>query len=374
MIMFDRRLLSNYGWSLLLMILLFAGVSLINLYSASFQTGLGVFKKQLIWVGIGVVGMIFVSFLNYRMFERYALYIYGISILSLVLVLLLGKQVAGAKSWLQIGAFATVQPSEFAKLAVIIVMARLYDRDYQNDAYGILDLIKPLGFVLLPLVLVMLQPDLGTALVLVLIAASMLVFMGIKRTTLAIVLVCVVSLSFPTWQYFLKDYQKDRIKTFLDPSRDPLDAGYNAIQSQIAVGSGKFAGKGFTKGSQTQLRFIPAQQTDFVFSVFAEEWGFMGGIFVLLLYFIIILWILDAASRAKDKFGMLVCFGVASMFFWHMVINIGMVIGLLPVTGVPLLIMSYGGSSALTAMLGIGLVLAVKARKSPMSANLIELK
>jgi rod shape determining protein RodA len=171
----------------------------------------------------------------------------------------------------------------------------------------------------------------------------------------------------------LKDYQKQRIKTFLDPSQDPLGSGYNAIQSQIAVGSGRFLGKGFKKGSQTQLRFIPEQRTDFAFSVIAEEWGFVGAVFTLLLYFTIILWILDTASRAKDRFSMLVSLGVASMFFWHTLINVGMVIGILPVTGVPLLLFSYGGSSTLTAMLGIGIALGIRIRKFPASKEAIAL-
>jgi rod shape determining protein RodA len=220
----------------------------------------------------------------------------------------------------------------------------------------------------------MLQPDLGTALTIILISGSMILFMGVEKKSIALILAVVIGFSYPAWHFFLRPYQKERVKTFLEPSKDPLDSGYNAIQSQIAVGSGRFTGKGFMSGSQTQLRFIPAQQTDFAFSVFAEEWGFLGGFMALLLYFMIILWILDTASRAKDKFSVITCFGIAAMYFWHVVVNVGMVIGLLPIAGVPLMLMSYGGSSTLTALIGIGVVLGIRMRKFPIQGPAVELR
>ncbi len=371
--MFDRRLLKNFGWFLFLMTLAFSAISLLNLYSASYETGLVSFKKQFVWVGIGIVALAFVSFLNYKLLNRYAIYIYGFSLLLLLFVLVFGKEVAGSKSWIDIASIATIQPSELVKIAVIIILAKFYDDDYQATPYGFLDLIKPAILVAVPLSLVLLQPDLGTAVTILLIAGSMVLFMGVKKWSVAFILIVVLGVSFYSWHYSLKPYQKDRIRTFINPSSDPLNAGYNSIQSQIAIGSGGVTGKGLRSGSQTQLRFIPAQQTDFAFSVLAEEWGFLGSIFVLLLYFTIILWMLDTSSRAKDKFSMLVCFGVAAMFFWHVVVNVGMVIGLLPVTGVPLLIFSYGGSSTLTAMIGIGIVLGIRMRKFPMQGGAIDL-
>ncbi len=375
MIMFDRRLLVGFGWSLFFMTIAFSCIALLNLYSASYETGLASFKKQLVWVGIGIVAMILISFINYRLLKRYSLYIYGLSILLLIYVLFFGKTVSGSSSWIQIGSLGTIQPSEFVKIPIILALSRLYDNDYQQSPYGFLDLIKPAALVALPLALVMMQPDLGTALTIILISGSMVLFMGVRKRSLAFILIALLALSYPAWNFFLKPYQKDRIKTFLDPSRDPLDAGYNAIQSQIAVGSGRIIGKGFKAGSQSQLRFIPAQQTDFAFSVLAEEWGFLGGIFALLLYFMIILWILDTSGRSRDKFSMLVSFGIAAMFFWHALVNVGMVVGLLPVTGVPLLIFSYGGSSTLTAFIGVGVVLGIRMRKFSMSAgDAIDLK
>ncbi len=374
MIMFDRRLLKNFGWSLFLMTLVFSFISLLNLYSASYETGLVSFKRQFVWVGIGIVTLVSVSFLNYRFFKQYVPYIYGGAILLLLFVLFFGKEVAGSKSWIDVASLATIQPSELVKIAIILVLAKFYDDDYQVGPYGFLDLIKPIILIAIPLVLVMLQPDLGTALTIMLLSGSIVLFMGVKKWSVAFILIAIIGVSFYSWHYSLKPYQKDRISTFINPSSDPLNAGYNSIQSQIAVGSGGIIGKGLRSGSQTQLRFIPAQQTDFAFSVLAEEWGFLGSIFLLLLYFMIVLWMLDTSSRAKDKFSMLVSFGIAAMFFWHVVVNVGMVIGLLPVAGVPLLIFSYGGSSTLTAMIGIGIVLGIRMRKFSMSAEPIELR
>lgn len=373
MIMFDRRLLKNFGWALFLMTLAFCAISLLNLYSASYETGLISFKKQFVWIGVGIITLALVSFLNYRFLKQYSIYIYVFSLLLLLYVLVFGKEVSGSKSWIDIASIATIQPSELVKIAVILVLARFYDNDYQATPYGFLDLIKPIILIAIPFALILLQPDLGTALTMLLVSGSIVLFMGVKKWSVAFILIVILGVSFYSWHYTLKPYQKDRIRTFINPSSDPLNAGYNSIQSQIAIGSGGVTGKGLRSGSQTQLRFIPAQQTDFAFSVLAEEWGFLGSIFVLLLYFTIILWMLDTSSRAKEKFSMLVCFGIAAMFFWHAVVNVGMVIGLLPVTGVPLLIFSYGGSSTLTAMIGIGIVLGIRMRKFSMSGEAIDL-
>lgn len=372
--MLDRRLIKNYDWFLLAMTLFISIIGLVNLYSASYQIDLIGFKKQIAWVILGAVCMISLSFLDYKTVERYTRYIYIVSILLLLLVLIFGKEVSGSKSWISLGSHISIQPSEFVKIPVILAIAKFYHDDFEVGSYGFVDLIKPILLVSIPLALVMLQPDLGTAATIVLISGTMMFFMRIKIKSLSLLLILTLGLSYPTWHFFLKDYQRERILTFLNPYRDPLGAGYNTIQSQIAVGSGKIEGKGFKKGSQTQLRFIPEQRTDFIFSVIAEEWGFLGGAFTLLLYFTIILWTLDTASRAKDKFSMLLSLGVASMFFWHTLINVGMVIGILPVMGVPFLLFSYGGSSTITAMLGIGLVLGIRIRKFPAAKEAIAFK
>lgn len=372
-LVFDRRLLKNFDWFLFLIVLLISTIGLVNLYSATYQTGFKVFQKQLVWVVLGVVAMVLISFLDYRVLERYTHHMYAVFVLLLVIVLAFSKAVLGSKRWLSLGPI-TIQPSEFIKVLIILILAKFYHNDFEGGPYGLRDLLKPILFVAIPSVLVLLQPDLGTALIILLTSASLILFMGVRLKSLVFILAVILGFSYPAWHFALKDYQRERIETFLDSSRDPLGSGYNAIQSQIAVGSGKLLGKGFRKGSQTQLRFIPEQHTDFAFSVLSEEWGFVGGAFTILLYFLLILWILDTASLAKDKFSMVVSFGVASMFFWHTLINVGMVTGIMPVVGVPLPLLSYGGSSALVAMIGIGIVLGIKMRKLPLSKEAIILE
>ncbi len=371
--MIDRRLINNFGWALFFLTFAFLIIGLVNLYSASFQTGLNAFKKQIIWVGLGLIGMISISFLDFKLIKRYTLHSYIFTILLLIVVLIFGREISGSKSWISLGQYLNFQPSEFLKLTVILALAKFYDNDFDHGPYGLSDLLKPLLLASIPITLVTIQPDLGTAFMIFLISGSIIFFMGVRFKSIIFFLILMLGLSFSGWHFFLKDYQKERMTTFLDSSHDPLGSGYNAIQSQIAVGSGKFLGKGFKTGSQTQLRFIPAQKTDFAFSVLAEEWGFVGAITTVIIYFMIILWILDTASRAKTKFTMLTCFGIATMFFWHIVINVGMVIGLLPVTGVPLLLLSYGGSATVTSMLGIGIVLGIRMRRIPASKEALEL-
>ena len=364
MIMFGRRLVKNFGWFIMGLTLMLAIFGSINLYSASLHTGLGAFKKQLIWLAIGIVSMISVSFINFNLLKRYALRIYIVSVLGLIAVLILGVKVYGSKSWIAFGPIS-IQPSEFAKIALILIIAWFYHNNFEIGPLGLRDIIKPILLTVPILIPIILQPDLGTLLIALLIAGTLLIFMGIKRKSLLIILVTLIASSVPAWSFFLKDYQKERILTFVDPSTDPLGTGYNSIQSQIAVGSGKLLGKGFATGTQSQLRFIPEQKTDFVFSVLAEEWGFMGAGFILIIYFLLIICILDVTSSAKDKFSALVSLGIAALFFWHVSINIGMVLGLLPIIGVPLLLFSYGGSSVLTSFIAIGIVLGIKMRQLP---------
>ena len=213
-----------------------------------------------------------------------------------------------------------------------------------------------------PVLLIMKQPDLGTAMLVLFIGASMALFAGIRRSTLIALAIAGLCAGWGGW-YLLHDYQRERIRTFLDPERDPLGSGYHIIQSKIAVGSGGFFGKGFMQGTQSQLSFLPERHTDFVFSVFAEEWGFSGNLLLLGTYLLIIFWGIYIARRASDRFGMFLALGVVAMLFWHIVVNLGMVIGLLPVVGVPLPLFSYGGTSMVTTMIGVGLLLNVSMRR-----------
>ena len=259
-----------------------------------------------------------------------------------------------------------LQPSEFVKLAVIVLMARYFSRDEtgaRKGQYGLIDLWRPFLLILLPVALVMKQPDLGTALVTFFVAFTMVMFAKVRWRDLAILAVSGVAGSVFAWKRLLKPYQKDRVLTFLDPAAYAKGAGYHAIQSVIAVGSGQWGGKGWGEGTQNQLSFLPEQHTDFIFSVWAEEHGFLGGLLLISLYGFLVLAAIDVASNARDKFGSFLAVGVAGLFFWHAFINIGMVTGALPVVGVPLPLFSYGGSSVLADMLGVGILLNVSMRR-----------
>jgi rod shape determining protein RodA len=246
------------------------------------------------------------------------------------------------------------------------VLARWFARDeagLRKGHYGILDLLRPFAFILLPVALVMKQPDLGTALVTFAIAMTMVMFAKVKWRDVAIMFVGGAGAAVFAWSRFLKDYQKQRLLTFLNPEAYAKGAGYHAIQSVIAVGSGQWSGKGWGEGTQNQLAFLPEQHTDFIFSVWAEEHGFLGGVVLIALYAFLVLAALDVAANARDKFGSFLSLGIAALFFWHALINMGMVTGLLPVVGVPLPLFSYGGSSVVADMLGIGILLNVSLRR-----------
>jgi len=367
MLMLDKRILKNFAWSIVVLPLLLSALGALNLYSISLHSGFYVFQKQLIWFGVGIAAMIVVAFVSASTIRRYVLHVYFVSILALIAVIVFGKEVSGSRSWITIGNFS-IQPSEFVKLTVILILARFYYNSFQDRSFGLGSLIEPISFIVPICVLMAIQPDFGSLLVILLIFGSLLVFVGLDKRSLLIISALLVLISVPAWHFFFKDYQKERIMTFVNPLHDPRGAGYNSLQSQIAVGSGKLKGKGLGSGTQSQLRFIPEQRTDFAFSVLAEEWGFVGAVFVLVIYFLLLLFIVDVASSARDRFSMVTSLGVAMLFFWHACLNIGMVLGLIPVIGVPLLFFSYGGSSVVTAFIAIGIVVGIKIREFPSSS------
>jgi rod shape determining protein RodA len=256
----------------------------------------------------------------------------------------------------------SLQPSELVKIAVIIALARYYSKDAKTSGYTLRELVRPLMIIMLPVLLIGMQPDLGTAGLVVLIAGSITVFVKIERRSF-IYLIGSGAIMVPLIWFFLKDYQKQRILTFLNPDRDPLGAGYHIIQSKIAIGSGMLGGKGYLKGTQNALSFLPEEHTDFIFSVLAEEWGFLGSVTLILLFLILIIWGLNVAHACREPFGTILAVGVTAMIFWQALINIGMSMGLLPVVGVPLPFVSYGGSSVLTTAISIGLLLNVSMRR-----------
>lgn len=362
--MIDRRLITNFDWFLLLILAALAAVSAVNLYSAASSFGGGgtpVFLKQLYWFAIGVGAMLVVAMIGHLRLAALAYTLYGVLILMLLAVLFWGRVAGGSQRWLALGPFV-LQPSELAKSVVILVLAAYFKRRDANDPYTLRQLVIPLGLAALPAVLILKQPDLGTCLLLMIVATSVILINGVRLTSLGLAAGSILAILPVAWR-FMRDYQKRRIFSFLDPESDPLGASYHLIQSKIAVGSGGLTGKGFMMGTQSQLHFLPEQHTDFAFSVLAEEWGFVGGIIVIILLSALVTRCLVLAFTAKDRLSMLVVVGAAATVFWPAVINIGMVIGLFPVVGVPLPFISYGGSSMVTVMATMGLVQSVAMRR-----------
>jgi rod shape determining protein RodA len=361
---FDRRIFHYFDWMLLAFVLSICAIGVLNIYSTGFSSSEGqipLYLKQIQWIALGLIFMMTIFFIDYRVIIQYAYIIYGISIALLVLVFIFGYASHGSQRWLG-GGFFAFQPSELMKIVIIITLARYFDDHKSSESYKLKELSWPLLIVAVPFVLILKQPDLGTALMLMIIFISIVFFVGVDRRSLIIALTSALILIPIGWS-FLKDYQRERLITFLDPENDPLGAGYHIIQSMIAIGSGEIFGKGFLSGSQTQLKFLPEQQTDFVFSVFAEEWGFIGGLILIILFMVIILWGLKIALQARDLLGTITAFGVTAFISWEVFINIGMVLGILPVVGIPLPFFSYGGSAMLSLMAAIGLLMNVSARR-----------
>lgn len=347
------------------MTLLLGIIGIVTLYSAV-TTGTNpsqevLYIKQLIWYCAGMTSMVIIFLFDYKLLERWAYTIYAMSVSLLVCVLFFGKYVGGSRRWLALGP-VSIQPSEFVKIAVIIILARCYSKLISDQGLTLRELIKPFILTAIPFVLIVKQPDLGTAMLVALIAASMTMFVKIERRSLMCLVVTCAAAVLTGW-FFLKGYQKQRILTFLNPDRDPLGAGYHVIQSKIAIGSGMIFGKGLLRGTQNTLSFLPEQHTDFIFSVLAEELGFVGTLLTVLLFLALIVWGLNIAHRCRDPFGMIMSVGVTAIIFWQVFINIGMVMGLMPVVGVPLPFISYGGSSMLTVMIGIGILMNVSMRR-----------
>lgn len=361
----DRRLLKNIDWLLLILVLVIVGLGLVNLYSAGFhqnlERGTPLYRKQIYWLLLGLGVMFLVTVFDYRRLAKFAYPLYLLSIFLLLAVMAMGKVVSGSKRWLALGPLA-FQPSELTKVAIILALAAYFCRREDYQPLGWRELLIPSLLLLIPFALVAKQPDLGSALLIGAVGGTMILFVGVRWQVLLTLILAGLVFSPFSW-HFLKDYQRQRILTFLDPSRDPLGAGYHIIQSQIAVGSGLFWGKGFLRGTQSQLHFLPEQHTDFVFSVFAEEWGFVGGAALILIYCLLILVALQIARSCRERFGSLLALGATAMIFWQIFINISMVTGLLPVVGIPLPFFSYGGSAMLANCLIVGLLLNIRMRQ-----------
>lgn len=360
--MFQNAGVKEIDWAMFFVVMIICGLGVLQIFSATHDSiWEGSWWKQLVYIVGGVFLMWVVSNLDYHalMLRAYPMYI--ASVVLLVTVLVVGKRAFGSTRWIALPAGIHIQVSEFAKIAVVLLVAR-YLTEIKADLLKLSDLLKIGGLVLVPMALIALEPDLGTALTYVPVLAIGVFLAGLPWrywVTIAVVAAIVVPIGYSS----LKPYQKGRIVSFLDPERDPKGDGYQLIQSKIAVGAGGPWGKGVTKGSQTQLRFLPVPHTDFIFSAFSEEHGFVGVMFVLTLYFVLLMQIVQNAQMAPDRAGMYICMGIASLILFHILVNVGMVVGRMPVTGIPLPLMSYGGSSIWSTFLMLGLVNSVRVRR-----------
>ncbi len=372
----DRRVFANFDWPLLGLTMLVPVSGLIVLYSAGYNPEAPIeldwlpivfysqaFVKQFIFIGIGLLVLIGALLIPPQFLQKYAYIFYILCLILLVLVAKFGVVVNGARRWLDLGP-VHLQASEVMKLGVIFALARyLSRRPPPKKGYGLGGLFGPGFLVLLPMALIMLQPDLGSALVVGSVGACMILFMGVRIRVLTILILLGVFAVIPSYTFLLHDYQKRRIEVLFNPEADPKGSGYHITQSKIAVGSGALVGKGFLSGTQTQLQFLPEHTTDFIFSVLAEEWGFLGCMSILFLYLLLLARLLQIVQRTRDLFSCLLVFGVTARLFCNMTINVGMVVGLLPVVGIPLPLFSYGGSSIVSFMFSIGLILGVAMRR-----------
>jgi len=358
----DRRSIQNFDWTLLGLITLLAAAGLVNLYSATGSPdGLSdEMRRQLVSFGLGAAVAALCTTIDYRHFERFALPLFALALALIAVTLVVAPMTRGSQSWLFGG---RVQPSELAKVALVLALARYFQRYPPGQTTRLRDLVWPGAITALPVGLILAQRDMGVALLTLLIGGTYLFLVRIPwRAWLGVAVLAVAALV-ALWSFALAPYQKERILTVVDPGRDPLASGYQVTQSRIAIGSGGLLGTGYRDGTQTQLRFLPTQHTDFAFSVLAEEWGFVGSCATLTLYATLLVWGLVVARSSKDEFGALLAIGVVGCLFWPAVLNIAMVVGLAPVIGVPLPLFSYGGSALVVSFALLGLLMNVSMRR-----------
>ena len=361
----NSRGFDNFDFRFIGLIFAILGVGVLSIYSVTHDQGVGFpfYAKQLVWIMLGTVAFLVMWLSDYHRIARLAYPAYAVILILLAVVLFEGKSSRGAQRWIPIGPFA-FQPSEFAKLVLILTLAHYYS---EAPRVGWLQRVVLPGLLMLPgLFLILKQPDLGSGLSFLAVYAAMLLMVGMRSKALGVILLFSLMLFPFAWEMMwgsLHDYQRQRIMTFVDPVYDPGGMGYHALQSKIAIGAGELTGKGLYGGTQSQLKFLPEGHTDFVFSVFAEEWGFLG-VLALLLLFVALIWLsLEIVARAKDQLGALLAVGIICMLSVCVVINIGMTVGMFPIVGIPLPLMSYGGSATIMTMASLGLLLNVKRRR-----------
>ena len=359
--MFDRRLLREIDWILLVAVLCLSVIGIAAIHSSSHLLPQNHALKQVVFLVIGLVTLFLIMAVDYQFLVTLSPYFYVFIVTVLAGSLAFAKLVAGTKSWIRVG-LVGFQPSEFAKIILILIFARLF-AEYKRPTMTMQFSGLSLGVAAVPLFLVMIQPDLGTALTMMAVVGGAFILAGIRRKSIIVFLILAVAIGLGGWNFGLKDYQKKRLTTLLDPHQDPRGSGYQIIQSRIAIGSGGLNGMGFMHGSQSQLRFLPARHTDFIFSVIGEEFGFVGVFVVIALYFLMLARMFLAVNVARDRAGVYIVFMAALLVAFQFFINVLMVIGLFPVTGIPLPFVSYGGSSLITNFLACGLVMNVRMRR-----------
>lgn len=357
-----RRFLSyrDFDWTLLAFVVALSVISVLEIYSATMHTKFVNFdQKQVLWLAGGFASMFILSLIDYHILLEIAVWAYGICVASLVAVLVVGTKVLGARRWIHLPGGIHFQPSEWVKLVLIVVLARYFTNLGGRDLTW-KDIFKAMALVGVPMLLVLKQPDLGTALTYSPVLLCGLFLGGIRFRQAAILCLVATLAIVPAWYKVLKPYQKQRLTSFMQPDNDPRGSGYQIRQSLIAVGSGGIWGQGATHGTQTQGDFLPIPYTDFIFAAFCEEHGLVGAIFVLLLYFLLLMRLVQNAQTAADLPGTLIIMGVVAVLIFQIAVNVGMVIGLMPVTGIPLPLMSYGGSSVLFTFLALGIVMNIR--------------
>jgi len=363
--------LRRSNFIILIIALVIAILGILSIYSSTYQKEGGLWKviyeRQILWVLLGLVFFFIISNSNYRWLWDWTYFLYAGALIFLMLVIVLGIIRLGAQRWLKIAWF-NFQPSELAKLIIVIFLARYFSRKSANDTsllsgkFGIFQgLVLPFIFVAIPMFLIVEQPDLGSAVMIFFLFVTLLYLTQIKLRNILIFMFAIILLSPFLW-HFLRDYQKERLLVFLNPNVDPLGAGYTVIQSKIAIGSGALWGKGWLSGTQSQLHFLPESHTDFIFATFAEEWGLAGTAILLCLYYLLIRQGIMIAQRTHDYFGRLLAFGISLMLSIQIFVNISMNLGLAPVVGLPLPLMSYGGSSVLVTFISLGILVNIDRR------------
>jgi rod shape determining protein RodA len=355
------RSFRDFDWPLIAVSLALCALGVLQIYSAAASTKWqDAWWKQIIWVLTGLTMMWAAANIDYHALLGRVFYFYAAAVGFLLATAFVGNRVFGSTRWIKVGAF-TFQTSEFVKIVLILLVAK-YLTDVKTDLLDWKDLAKLSGFVVVPMVLVMKEPDLGTSLTYLPILVCGVLMAGLRWKYFLIIL-SVLVITLPIGYHFLKPYQKDRLVSFIYPDRDPKGTGFQVIQSKIAVGNGGMWGRGAKESSQTHLGFLPVPHTDFIFSSFAEEHGFVGIVIALVLYFLLIMQVVQNAQTATDRAGLYVCMGVAALLLFHVLVNVGMVVGRMPITGIPLPLLSYGGSNTWSIFLMLGLVNSVRLRR-----------